>query len=79
MQNQNGRVVDAKGDNLLAEFSSVVDAVRCAAEIQRDIFAIQDEIALKILTALQVKLTDGEQAQMYAKGTENIEAYLKMF
>jgi adenylate cyclase len=79
IQNQNGRVVDAKGDNLLAEFSSVVDAVRCAAEIQRDIFAIQDEIALKILTALQVKLTDGEQAQMYAKGTENIEAYLKMF
>ncbi|NIS72187.1 MAG: guanylyl cyclase, partial [Proteobacteria bacterium] len=37
IQNQNGRVVDAKGDNLLAEFSSVVDAVRCAVEIQREI------------------------------------------
>jgi adenylate cyclase len=35
IQNQNGRVVDAKGDNLLAEFSSVVEAVRCAMEIQR--------------------------------------------
>jgi adenylate cyclase len=37
IQNQNGRVVDAKGDNLLAEFSSVVDAVRCAVEIQREL------------------------------------------
>ena len=30
----NGRVVDAPGDNLLAEFSSAVDAVQCAVEIQ---------------------------------------------
>ncbi len=30
-----GRVVDAPGDNLLAEFPSVVDAVECAVEIQR--------------------------------------------
>src|SRR5688572_18486928 len=29
-----GRVVDSPGDNLLAEFASVVDAVRCAAKIQ---------------------------------------------
>jgi adenylate cyclase len=43
-----------------------------------DIFAIQDEITLKILKALQVKLTEGEQARLYAKGTENIDAYLKM-
>jgi adenylate cyclase len=33
----NGRVVDAPGDNVLAEFSSVVDAVRCATEIQREL------------------------------------------
>jgi adenylate cyclase len=32
-----GRVVDAPGDNVLAEFSSVVDAVRCATEIQREL------------------------------------------
>ncbi len=29
-----GRVVDSPGDNLLAEFASVVDAVQCAVEIQ---------------------------------------------
>src|SRR5205823_3716841 len=30
-----GRVVKNTGDGLLAEFASVVDAVRCAAEVQR--------------------------------------------
>jgi adenylate cyclase len=30
-----GRVVDSPGDNLLAEFGSAVDAVRCAVEIQK--------------------------------------------
>lgn len=32
-----GRVVDASGDNLLAEFSAVSDAVRGAVEIQRQL------------------------------------------
>ena len=30
-----GRIVKNTGDGLLAEFASVVDAVRCAAEIQQ--------------------------------------------
>jgi adenylate cyclase len=30
-----GRVVDSPGDNLLAEFPSVVDAIECAVEIQK--------------------------------------------
>ena len=34
-----GRVVDSPGDNLLAEFPSVVDAVECAVEIQEDLHA----------------------------------------
>jgi len=34
-----GRVVDAVGDNLLAEFSSAVDAVRCAVEVQKQLAA----------------------------------------
>ena len=32
-----GRVVKNTGDGLLAEFSSVVDAVRCAVDVQRGI------------------------------------------
>ena len=30
-------MVDSPGDNLLAEFASVLDAVNCAVEIQRDL------------------------------------------
>src|SRR5262249_822365 len=37
IQQYRGRVVDAPGDNLLAEFASVVDAVRCAVEIQHEL------------------------------------------
>jgi adenylate cyclase len=43
----------------------------------KDLFALQDEIILKILTALQVKLTAGEQARLRARGTNNLKAYLK--
>jgi len=32
-----GRVVDAPGDNLLAEFGSVVDATECAVKIQEEL------------------------------------------
>jgi adenylate cyclase len=42
-----------------------------------DIFAVQDEITIRIITAMQVKLTEGEQARAFAKGTNNLEAYLK--
>jgi adenylate cyclase len=44
----------------------------------KDIFALQDEITLKIISALQVKLTVGEMARMTAKGTKNLEAYLRL-
>jgi len=43
----------------------------------KDIFDLQDEITMKIITELQVKLTDGEQARLFAKGTGNLQAYLK--
>ena len=43
----------------------------------KDIFALQDEITKKIITALQIKLTEGEQADIYSRGTDNLEAYLK--
>ncbi|UCG66563.1 MAG: adenylate/guanylate cyclase domain-containing protein, partial [Deltaproteobacteria bacterium] len=43
----------------------------------KDIFAVQDEITKKIFTALQVKLTEGEHARLWGKGTDNLDAYLK--
>ncbi|MGV7223684.1 MAG: tetratricopeptide repeat protein [Nitrospinales bacterium] len=35
IKQHSGRVVDSPGDNVLAEFSSVVDAVTCATEVQK--------------------------------------------
>ena len=51
IQQHRGRVVDAPGDNLLAEFASVVDAVRCAVHIQH------------ALTEKNVALPDHRQMQ----------------
>ena len=44
----------------------------------KDIFALQDEVILKIASALQVNLTSGEQARLWAEGTKSLEAYLKL-
>jgi len=38
VREHNGRIVKTTGDGMLVEFSSVVDAVRCAVEIQRAMF-----------------------------------------
>jgi adenylate cyclase len=43
----------------------------------KDIFDLQDEITMKIVTAMRVKLTAGELARAIGKGTKNLKAYLK--
>jgi TolB-like protein/Flp pilus assembly protein TadD len=43
----------------------------------KDFFALQDEITMKIVTGLRVKLTAGEMAHLMAKGAKNIDAHLK--
>jgi len=42
-----------------------------------DLFSVQDNISKEVLTALQVKLVEGEQARVWAKGTKNLDAYIK--
>jgi adenylate cyclase len=37
VQQYRGRVVDSPGDNILSEFASLLDAVNCAVEIQREL------------------------------------------
>ena len=44
IEQHKGRVVDSPGDNLLAEFQSVVDAVQCAVEIQKELKIKNDEL-----------------------------------
>jgi len=44
----------------------------------KDIFALQDEITMRVLTAMRVKWAYGEHERAMAKGTKNLEAYLKV-
>src|SRR5436305_13773848 len=39
-----GRIVNTTGDGLLGEFASVVDAVRCAVEVQREMAARNTDV-----------------------------------
>ena len=40
-----------------------------------DIFALQDEITMKLISAMHINLTFGEQARLWGGGTTNIQAY----
>ncbi len=42
----------------------------------KDIFALQDEIAMKVLTALEVRLVGGHTSLSISRGTDKLEAYL---
>ncbi len=44
IEEHRGRIVKNTGDGLLAEFASVLDAVRCAVEIQRGIIDREPEL-----------------------------------
>ena len=80
IQQHRGRVVDAPGDNLLAEFASVVDAVNCAVEIQREIAERNAELPdeRKMLFRIGVNLGDvvDEEDRIYGEGV-NITARLE--
>jgi adenylate cyclase len=45
IEEHRGRIVKTTGDGLLVEFASVVDAVRCAVDVQRGMIARNAEIA----------------------------------
>ena len=44
IEKHDGRVVDAVGDNLLADFDSAVDAVQCAVEVQKELKVKNQEL-----------------------------------
>jgi TolB-like protein len=67
----NAQLIDAlSGDHVWAE--------RYERDL-KDLFAVQDEVTLKILKAMQVKMTEGEVAPLIQewKCSENLECYLK--
>jgi adenylate cyclase len=77
IQKHRGRVVDSPGDNLLAEFASVVDAVRSAVEIQEEMKARNADLPpnRKMQFRIGINLGDvvEEREQIYGDGV-NIAA-----
>ena len=75
-----GRVVDSPGDNLLAEFASVVDAVQCAVAVQKELQARNAELPenRRMLFRIGVNLGDviEEDDRIYGDGV-NIAARLE--
>jgi len=75
-----GRVVDSPGDNLLAEFASVVDAVQCAVATQKELQARNAELPenRKMQFRIGVNLGDviEEESRIYGDGV-NIAARLE--
>ena len=75
-----GRVVDAPGDNMLAEFASVVDAVQCAVEIQRELAErnaeLPEEHKMKFRMGVNLGDVVEEESRIYGDGV-NIAARLE--
>ena len=75
-----GRVVDSTGDNLLAEFGSVVDAVQCAVAVQKEIQARNEELPENRRMQFRIGINLGdvieEKNRLYGDGV-NIAARLE--
>src|SRR3989442_6017169 len=80
IQQQRGRVVDSPGDNLLAEFASVVDAVRCAVEMQQELKTRNAELPTQRKMEFRIGINLGdvvvEEERLYGDGV-NIAARLE--
>ena len=57
---QNGRIVGTAGDSLLADFSSVVDALSCAVEMQQAACAINESVPSERRLELRIGVNLGD-------------------
>ncbi|HXG20403.1 MAG TPA: tetratricopeptide repeat protein [Methylomirabilota bacterium] len=75
-----GRVIDSPGDNLLAEFASIVDAVQCAVEVQRELRQKNNDLPTARRMEFRIGVNVGdvivEDERLYGDGV-NIAARLE--
>ena len=75
-----GRIVDSPGDNILAEFASVVDGVRCAVEIQEELKVRNTELPQERRMEFRIGVNLGDviedEERLYGDGV-NIAARLE--
>ncbi len=74
-----GRVVDSQGGSLLAEFASVVDALECAVEIQKELKGRNEELPKERRMPFRIGIHLGdvieEEGKIYGDGV-NVAALL---
>ncbi len=80
IQAHRGHVVDSPGDNTLAEFASVVDALRCAWDVQQEMALQNDELPEDRQMRFRIGINLGdvieEKDRIYGDGV-NIAARLE--
>ena len=80
IQKHNGMVVDFPGDNVLAKFGSVVDAVQCAVSVQNEIDARNEDLPENRKMEFRIGINLGDVIQegerIYGDGV-NIAARLE--
>ena len=76
----NGRLVDSPGDNLLAEFASVVDGLRCALAVQYELAnrnaALSENRRMRFRIGLNLGDVIEEKGSLYGDGV-NVAARLE--
>ena len=80
IQQYRGRVVDFPGDNILAEFFSVIDATECAVKIQQKLKIRNDEIPVNRRMEFRIGINLGDvieaEGRIYGDGV-NIAARIE--
>ena len=80
IQHYRGRVVDSPGDNILAEFASVIDATECAVKIQQKLKIRNDEIPVNRRMQFRIGINLGDvieaEGRIYGDGV-NIAARIE--
>jgi adenylate cyclase len=80
VQKHRGRIVDSPGDNILAEFASVVDAVRGAVQIQEELKTRNAELPVNRRMEFRIGVNLGdvihEEERIYGDGV-NIAARIE--
>src|SRR5215813_11887565 len=80
IQQYRGRIVGTAGDSVLAEFASVVDAVRCAVDFQQELKSRNAQLPIEWRMEFRVGINVGdvivEGPQIYGDGV-NIAARLE--
>lgn len=75
-----GRVIDSPGDNLLAEFSSVVDAIRCAWDVQQELAVLNAALDAHRRMQFRIGINLGDviedEGRLYGDGV-NVAARLE--